>query len=339
MKNKYKINIIILVIVSFLVLYFILKDDFNTIIDNITKINIYWLIVALILAFLSWLFSALSLYTLASDYRKELTFKEVFSSFLSTLFFNGITPFSTGGQPFQIYDLKRKGVSLAAATNIVVQYSTLYQIVLVLFGTLALTLNQIYNFFPPNHLLKQLTTIGFIINFIVVLILFYIIYGKKSHSRIMKIVGGILNKLRVVKNKESFLEKVEGKLNNFHDSASYFGKNKMVIVKAILFNIGAFLLMFSIPLILTYSFGNYTSLNYIQTIVASTYILIIGSFVPIPGGTGGLEFGFAQFFGFFIGGPLLLTILLLWRLITYYLGMFIGAFTLMFSRERKKESR
>ena len=53
--------------------------------------------------------------------------------------------------------------------------------------------------------------------------------------------------------------------------------------------------------------------------------MLIGSFVPIPGGTGGLEYGFTQFFGNFISSSKLMAIMLTWRFVTYYLGLFVGA--------------
>ena len=56
--------------------------------------------------------------------------------------------------------------------------------------------------------------------------------------------------------------------------------------------------------------------------------MLIGSFVPIPGGSGGLEFGFVSFYGNFIHGSKLMAIMLLWRFVTYYFGMFVGAISL-----------
>ena len=53
--------------------------------------------------------------------------------------------------------------------------------------------------------------------------------------------------------------------------------------------------------------------------------MLIGSFVPIPGGSGGLEYGFVAFYGTFISGSLLSAVMLVWRFITYYFGMIIGA--------------
>ncbi len=56
--------------------------------------------------------------------------------------------------------------------------------------------------------------------------------------------------------------------------------------------------------------------------------MLIGSFVPIPGGSGGLEYGFIVFYGNYIGGPKLTAIMLLWRFVTYYFGMIVGAINL-----------
>ena len=51
---------------------------------------------------------------------------------LATMFFNGITPFATGGQPMQLYYFKKEGVSLTESSNIILQNSILYQIALIM---------------------------------------------------------------------------------------------------------------------------------------------------------------------------------------------------------------
>ena len=63
--------------------------------------------------------------------------------------------------------------------------------------------------------------------------------------------------------------------------------------------------------------------------------MILGSFVPIPGGTGGLEYGYTKFFGNFITGPALNASMLLWRFITYYLGLILGAIAVNIKVKRK----
>ena len=113
-------------------------------------------------------------------------------------------------------------------------------------------------------------------------------------------------------------------------------KNKLLFVIGVIYNFVALIILYAIPLFVIYSMGNF-DINIIETITASAYVLIIGAFVPIPGGSGGIEYGFMQFFGNFITGPLLSASLLVWRFITYYLGIVIGAITINFFKGDVRE--
>ena len=63
----------------------------------------------------------------------------------------------------------------------------------------------------------------------------------------------------------------------------------------------------------------------------------MGSFIPIPGASGGIEYGFSQFFQPFITGSQMAVVLLIWRFITYYLGMIVGAICFNFHQGGKKK--
>ena len=59
---------------------------------------------------------------------------------------------------------------------------------------------------------------------------------------------------------------------------------------------------------------------------------------PIPGGAGGAEYSFTLLFGGFIANQEKLVIaLILWRIFTYYLGIFLGAFALKFKKSEPLE--
>ena len=74
-----------------------------------------------------------------------------------------------------------------------------------------------------------------------------------------------------------------------------------------------------------------------KVIVAIAYVMVIGSFVPIPGGTGGIEYSFIFFFQYLIKGSIVHAAMLVWRLISYYLGMIFGAIALALYRKREKK--
>ena len=100
---KEKLNIIILILATVLVLYISLKDNFHEVVEGFKKLNPFWIIIALIFMFGYYFLRALSLHSFTSKFKKEITFKEILKTVYITQFFDGITPSSTGGQPYQLY--------------------------------------------------------------------------------------------------------------------------------------------------------------------------------------------------------------------------------------------
>ena len=310
-----------------------MKDDFNNIVNQIASINKLWLLLAFTLMGGYWLFKSFVLHMLARRYNSEYTLKKAFKLQIIVNFFNAITPFATGGQPYEVYSINKEKIKMTDATNIVIQNFIVYQIALVLLGTIAVVYNYFFHLFPSNSILKNLITLGFIINFFVIVGLFIISYAKKINKFLLKIIITLLSKLKVVKNKEEVIKKYNDYLKEFHVGASKLLENKKEFFLMILYHLISLCALYLIPLVLLFGMGNYTSINGAESILTSAYVMIIGSFVPIPGGTGGLEYGFVKFYGNFIKGSSLNAIMLLWRFITYYFGMILGAIFLNIKRK------
>ena len=112
--------------------------------------------------------------------------------------------------------------------------------------------------------------------------------------------------------------------------------NKKNTILSFLFNLISLWILYLVPVFVFYAFGNY-DLSFFESFVASSFTYLIGSFVPIPGATGGLEYGFVDFFKVFISNTTMLSAgMLLWRLITYYFSMFLGGIILMTYRRKEK---
>ena len=325
---KKKLNIIILIIITILVLFFSLKDNFKETVTQIFTMNIWYLLIAFALLILFWLFRSYPMYTFCKKINKDFKYLSALQLVLRTQFFNAVTPFATGGQPYQIYFLKTVGIDYASSTSVVVENFIVYQIALVLLGIFSLIANQIFNIFGKVQLLQQLITLGFITNALVIIIMFLIAFSKKMNKFFINIGIKILTKLRIVKDKDSKLKEWDTNINNFNKSAKILLQDKKMFVLNILYNFIALLCIYLIPLFILYAMGNFNAFNAGVAIITSSYIMIIGSFVPIPGGTGGLEFGFVQFYGNFITGSKLSAMMLVWRFITYYFGMIVGAIAL-----------
>ena len=333
-KNLRK-NTIVLLLITFIVLFFVLKDDFNDIIDTLFKMKYGFIALAVLFFFIFLFIKAFISYKTVKE-KEKYSLLEALKHTVIVQFFNGITPFSTGGQPMEIYMLTKHDISGSRATSIVVQNFIFYQTALVIFGIFAVVMNYFCEFFPKVPLLRELVLLGFIINTLVLLGILLIAFSSRFTGFCLKMVLKITKKIKVFKDNKKTKEKWENRIKEFNSCAKELKNRKLFFVSSVLLNIISLAFFYAIPYIIVRGTPNLENITLIESLVASAYVLIIGSFVPIPGASGGIEYGFLAFFGNFIPGKITPAILLVWRFITYYLPMIIGGILFSFDRGESK---
>ena len=328
------INFVVLLLVTVIVLFLCLKDNYHAIINTLISMDIKWLIIGFICILMYWFLKTLPLYYFTKSHKRSFTYKSAVILLLRTQFVNAITPFATGGQPYQVYYLNKEGIRSSTSTSIILENFIVYQIALVFLGIIAMTCNFFFHIFPHNDLLTHLITLGFIINTLVIIVSFIIAFGKNISKKLLHFGITILSKLKLVKDKEKKLEKWNESITNFHKSAKVLMEDKKLFFSMIFVNLVALSILYMIPVFVLYAAGSFDKVNVGLAIITSAYVMLIGSFVPIPGGTGGLEYGFIKFYGFFIHGSLLSATMLIWRFITYYFGLIIGGIAFNLNRNK-----
>ncbi len=335
MKKNKIINYIGLIIITGIVLYFSLRKDFDRIISEIIHINPLFLLLGLFLVFSYWFFRAVVLRNFVLKFKQNFRLFDAFRVHMSTIFFDQVTPFASGGQPYEIYKLtKEEKLPVSSSTNIVFQTFIVYQIAFLFISLLAFLYNTIFRIYPVNPLLRGLVTLGFIVNFIVGLVMFSVAFLEKFNNFLINLGIKILFKFKIIKDKKAQEEKWHQSTKNFHDSASYLLKDKKNFINCILLNVLSIIALYLVPIAIFYGIGSGGSITGIETIVTAAYVSMMGSYIPLPGGTGGLEYGFLVFFGCFILEPKLTAAMIIWRFATYYIGIVVGA---IFINIRKKE--
>ena len=324
--KKNVINFLILILITILVLYFSLKNDYNEIINTIKNMNLILFIIAILIYMMYMLIKSIIMKIVVKYFKNDYTLKQSFRMSLETNFFHAITPFATGGQPYEIYRLNKDGISVINAASVSIQNFIIYQTALVLLGIFAVIYNYIFKLFPNVSLLKNLVLLGFIINFLVIVVLFSITYFEKINKVVVNFIINLLAKLKIIKNKEEKVKKFEKYLSDFNEGSKILLKDKRKFLILVLLQLLSLSLLYLVPYFIIKGVG--LNVSIVNVIVTSAYVMLIGAFVPIPGGTGGLEYGFISFYGNFITGPSLNAIMLLWRFITYYFGMILGAIIL-----------
>lgn len=338
MKNLKK-NSIILLLITLVVLVFVLKDDFFDIMSSLKNANVLFIIAALLCFFVGILFEAKAYQEIIQAYQFEYTLKKAYKMLLITKFFNGITPFSSGGQPMQILMLRKDGIRITKASNIIIQNFIIYQAALVLLGVFAVTYNYFNQIFTEVELLKHLVMIGFIMNTLVMIGLIIISFSNKFNHFILRKTIWLLDRFHIIKGKDKVLARWEERIDDFHEGTGYLKKNKMLCIRTLIYNIIYLVLIYVMPffVVLGLNHSSVDGFTPIKSIVSSAYVLIMGSFVPIPGASGGIEFGYFKFFGNFVKGSLLKASLLIWRTISYYIPMIIGG--ILFNLHLKRDDK
>ncbi len=332
MKKKI-ISFILILLAASLVLYFSLKDDYDTIVNTIFSINKIWLIIAFVFLFIYYGLRALCIKKIARKFKSDYTFKNALRMVLETNFFHAITPFATGGQPYEVYSLSKTGIKVTDSISISIGNFITYQIALVSLGLVAIISNLMFNIIEAS-LLKGLIILGFIINFLVIVILLWITISKKTDRNILYILIDIGGKLKLIKKPEYKKDQLREYLSDFTKGCEVLFESKLDMFVLIIYHLVALLLLYLIPFALF--IGVNVNIKLTDVIVIMSYVMLIGSFVPIPGGTGGLEYGFVAFFSKYIVGSKVNAMMLVWRFITYYFGLILGSIVLNMKKECKK---
>lgn len=339
-------NIIFLVLITILVVTLILSlGEINKISEQFQQIahgdNWKYLLIAvglMLIYFFLWPFSQ-CIYGKAL--KVEATIWESYLIGCSEHFYNGITPFAAGGQPFQIYSYTKRNVSTAKATGVILASFVTFMIVTNAFMIASLAFYpQISAGFEQMNIgwIKYVALIGLIINFLV--LLFMIAMGTSKHLRgwITKGVNKIANWKFFFKKEKGLRRKIgealqkgvpvfEEYCSNAQRAFKETWTHKRVTFFALLIKIVAMASYYMVPFFILKAVGldvGYEKL--ILVLFATSFAINAVVWVPTPGGVGGIEYAFI-----IVIAAVTTAIqsdvnaaVLIWRMLTYYLILLIS---------------
>lgn len=334
MKTK-KLNIVICVLSLLVLVYFIFKDNG---IQNISKIiqhlNIWWILGGFGCIVIYWLFESINLHIATKQLDNKQTFKQSIKVSMIGQLFNCITPFSSGGQPMQAYYMAKDGVSIGNSATALLAKFIIYQIVLTLYSLVILFLK--YNFFMEHiNGFIWLAIIGFAINTVVVLWLIFIAYFKKPTEKVIHFIIHILNKIKIIKNKELVITNVDKEIDEFYLNFKELKQHKSMMFKMFISTLIQLTVYFLIPYMIYKGLGLHGA-NIFNMLSAQAFVLMISSFVPLPGAAGGAEASFLILYGMFFPASMIVFVILIWRLFTFYLPILVGSIFLLFQKNVDK---
>ncbi|WP_155287928.1 lysylphosphatidylglycerol synthase transmembrane domain-containing protein [Lacticaseibacillus zhaodongensis] len=299
------------------------NTDFHTIIHNLITLNWWWLLVGVLAMFVSWLMETLVLQVMIRNKQDHLPFKEAVRIPLIEQLFNAITPFATGGQPAQLIAMMQSGIEGGRSSSVLLMKFIVYQFMVLInfILTMVIGFSKVAGSIGP---LAWLIAFGMVIHVSVIVGLLLVMYYNRFTKQLVALflipVGWFVGK----KRRAEMALSLDTKIDTFYQESLQLKREKKKVLKACVLTLLQLLAYYSVPYFVLLAL-HIPHVDFVQVIVMHVMIVMIVSLFPIPGGSGGAEYSFKTIFATFITVPAKLVLaMLLWRVLTYYLGMLMG---------------
>lgn len=336
MKKKI-FNYIILgliVLISIKVLFG--NQDPQTFYQTIQMADGRFLLAGILCMFAYWGLEALMMDNLIKKVSPNMKFWSAFKTTIIGQYYSFLTPFASGGQPMQLYELGKDKMPVGSATAVLVSKFLLFQVTVTLYSMLLFFL-RVPHVITAGSAAASFVILGLTINTVGLTAIILMAFKPQQVSKIGHVIIEGLHKVRLLKNRDSAYEKLGMITNEYHEAMMAFSKDLFNTLWLFLLSIIQLTIFFSITYLVYLALG-LRGTSYLEIISLQAMLYMAVSFIPVPGTAGASEVGFSILLGSIFTSHLVAMAILLWRGISYYFGLvFCGLFTLfVFLKDRKK---
>ncbi|XOQ48545.1 MAG: Phosphatidylglycerol lysyltransferase [Eubacteriales bacterium] len=321
--QKNLLVIITLALSTGVLLYFLFTTEGIVALGEIiTKLKLRWLFMAIASAVLCWICEGYALNLLCVHLYPNWDYNRSFCVGMIGLLYNALTPFSTGGQPMQIYSMRKMGMDTGKAGSIIAVKTLTYQVIMVCYS-LVLVAWKLRFFQTRVSNFSVVTIIGLISNSAFIFLVALFMISATTTDKLVNAVIQFLHRIKLCRHPEERYAKIHSQLEVFHNASKLMGNSTKLYIPVLVITVIQITLNSLIPYFIYRSFSMHETP--ITTMVAAqVFVAMVSAFVPLPGASGGAEGSFYIFFGMFFGSAILPAILL-WRIISYYANILFGA--------------
>lgn len=339
MKNKRKliiriVNAMVFFLVAFVTFFVIFKkNNINMILQNLKEVNVLFIVLACFFMILYIACEGINIRRILKTLNDKITYLSSFKYASVGFFFSAITPSASGGDPMQLYFMKKDNLSLSHSALALLVELTSFELVCCVLSVFG----YFYNFnVMSNHIgkLKYLVILGIVLNVLYITLLLVMIFSKRLALKLERFVVKILELIHY-KKLDFFKEKMSKQIDEYHNCSLYIKKNKSLLVKVILTTLVELILYHSIPycIYLAFGLGKYDVLTFVS-LSALMYTSV--AFLPLPGAMGASEGSFVVLYKMLFPLSLLSSAMLMSRAVSYYIFViFTGVFIIVSVIKRK----
>ena len=322
-KKKAVWNMVFLFAVFGLTLYGVFHgEDLESMMLAIQTAQWEWLLpgVGLVLFFI-WGESIIIWYMMKS-YGTQLKKRTCFLFSSVGFFFSCITPSASGGQPMQIYYMKKERIPIPVSTVVLMIVTVTYKLVLVVIGIGILIFGQ---GFLHRYLegILPVYYLGLGLNVFCVIFMTVLVFHPVLARVILRKGMQILERFHLMKPKKERVEKLELSMDTYRGTAEYLKEHLGVILIVFGITFVQRMALFAATWFVYLAFG-LSGTSFWDVVFLQAVISVSVDMLPLPGGMGISETLFLHIFCP-VFGSLLLPGMVLSRGLGYYGELLISA--------------
>lgn len=322
-KRKAILNVFFLITVFSLTVYFVFRGkDIGEILTAVRYADLRYLLVGLVCVVLFIIGESVIIFYMMRALGAKVKMGHCALYSFVGFFFSCITPSATGGQPMQIYYMKKDKLPIPVTTLVLMIVTITYKAVLVFIGVLVCFFG---NRFLRGYLgdLMWVFYLGLALNIFCVSLMLTLVFAPGLAKWLMVRGLKLLEHIKIMKKKRSRLEKLEASMDMYHDTAAFWAGHKRIILNVFLITLVQRCILFTVTYWVYRSMGLYGA-GIITITILQSVISVSVDMLPLPGGMGISETLYMVIFVPVFGG-LMLPSMLLSRGIAYYGQMMISA--------------
>ena len=325
-------------------------NDLPGIMNQLKEIHIGYVLLGALSVLIYMALYPISLCLLTKAKKCDISSATTYNIAMTEHFFNGITPLATGGQPFQAHAYTRAKVPISVSTGLLLTNLLIYMAVttgfsltgLFFFGTLT---EYIDSWWIP------IIIVGYSLNFMVLVVVFLLGTSTKLRNLLLKIIRFFCS-IKPFRRFTSKIEKVEGYFVNVQTAFKELMSNKRYFILAFISKIASFTFLYSSTFYILLAMDIPVQMSdWFMVLAGTSFAITAVGFIPTPGASGGVEGSAGQVFKsiiihsagiaiFPLASNIANGVMLIWRLLSYYLVMAVSLmFYIGLERYFKKKKR
>lgn len=323
-KKKRILGLVLTIVVNLLIVGYIAFREFGAEVRSVQTIEVLdirlWYLLFAVLCF------GIAVYMEYVKYRRMIMTSEgrddrhgALECAILGKYYDNITPLGAGGQPFQIYYLKKRGLSTGSSAAIPIAGFLALQFAFILVAIVVFITNR-----TPAEISPVVRVSAYIGLLFYMAVPAAVICFAVMPKPFRKMVGGVtsfLGRLRILKDADKTSANIFASLDEYITSLRIMTRRKFFFAKMLFFSVIYQVAIMSIPYFVLRAFGGANGWWKVFSLVVYIYAAI--TIIPTPGNAGAAEGSFYAVFSTLEGG-FLFWAMIIWRVLVYYMWLLLG---------------